>query len=81
MFKPFDSDVASEAIEDLILENGLDRINLYGNLQLTKDQQGLTHAKLLQSYLDAIVKKLESESELPQKIEILKEREIDNPFS
>ena len=44
MFKAFENDTASHAIHDLTLENGQDRINIYGNLQVTKDQAGLAAA-------------------------------------
>lgn len=49
MFKPFENETASSAIYDLNLENGLDRINMYGNLQITKDQAGLKTAKALRN--------------------------------
>lgn len=80
MFTPFADDQSSSAIEDLTLENQFDRINLYGNLQITKDQQGLAAAKELQALLNQIVDVLEHQDNLPEQIENLPEQEMENPF-
>ncbi len=48
MFKPFENGTESSAIYDLTLENQTDCVSLYGNLQITKDQDGLKTAKALQ---------------------------------
>ena len=80
MFKPFEQGTESHSIHDLTLENDLDRVSIYGNLQLTKDQSGLAAAKALQAYLNAIVAKLEQEQQLPEKIQSSAENEIENPF-
>ncbi|MBK0063436.1 MULTISPECIES: hypothetical protein [unclassified Acinetobacter] len=79
MFKPFENGNESSNIEDLTLENQVDRVSLYGNLQITKDQHGLTLAKKLQTFLNTIVTELEKQP-LPEKIQIKTEEEIDNPF-
>lgn len=80
MFKPFENGTESHSIHDLTLENDEDRINIYGNLQVTKDQEGLKAAKALQSYLNEIVKTLEQETDLPEKIITQVEGEVENPF-
>ena len=80
MFKPFENGTESHSIHDLNLENDVDVVNISGNLQITKDQQGLAAAKVLQQYLDSIVKILESEKNLPEKLERLENGEIENPF-
>lgn len=80
MFKPFENGTESHSIHDLTLENDLDRINIYGNLQLTKDQAGLESAKALQLYLNAIVAQLEQVKDLPEHIASSSEHEIENPF-
>ncbi|MHA3891866.1 hypothetical protein [Acinetobacter sp. GXMZU3951] len=80
MFKPFENDTASHAIHDLTLENQLDRINIYGNLQIGKDQAGLAAAKVLQAYLNAIVATLEATPDLPALIEPHATQEVENPF-
>lgn len=80
MFKPFEHGIESHSIHDLTLENDLDRVSIYGNLQITKDQVGLDAAKALQQYLNVIVAKLEQSENLPEKIETQSENEIENPF-
>ncbi|MCU4503179.1 hypothetical protein KTI78_08355 [Acinetobacter sp. WU_MDCI_Abxe161] len=79
MFKPFEKGTESSSIEDLTLENDVDCVNIYGNLQITKDKVGLEQAKALQSFLNDVVTALEKE-ELPEKIERPAEQEINNPF-
>lgn len=80
MFKAYENDTASEAIYDLTLENQLDCINIYGNLQLTKDQQGLAAAKKLQALLNDVVQTLEQTENLPEKIDRIDGGEVENPF-
>lgn len=80
MFKPYENGTESHAIHDLTLENDLDCVNLYGNLQLTKDQVGLAAAKALQALLNDVVKTLEAEVNLPEKIQRAEADEIENPF-
>ena len=79
MFKPFEKGTESSSIEDLTLENDVDCVNIYGNLQITKDKVGLEQAKALQSFLNDVVTALEKE-ELPEKIERPAEQKINNPF-
>ncbi|WP_111894928.1 hypothetical protein [Acinetobacter sp. MB5] len=80
MFKPFAEEQSSSAIYDLTLENQFDRVNLYGNLQITKDQHGLAAAKALQALINQVVEVLEQEEHLPEHIEHQPEQEIENPF-
>lgn len=79
MFKPFAGDESS-SIYDLTLENAEDRINIYGNLQITKDQEGLKTAKALQNFINELVSTLEATKNLPEKIKIEDAKEIENPF-
>ena len=79
MFKPLEQGDQSSAIYDLTLENQVDCVSLYGNLQITKDQAGLKAAKALQSFINEVVMVLEAQS-LPEQIERKPEQEIENPF-
>lgn len=80
MFKPFQQGTESHSIHDLTLENDLDRINVYGNLQIGKDQAGLAAAKALQVYFNEIVSALEQEKDLPEQLPTASETEVENPF-
>ena len=79
MFKPFENGTESASINDLTLENQLDCINIYGNLQITKDQAGFQAAKKLQAFMNEVVAALE-QGNLPEKIQHKAENEIENPF-
>lgn len=80
MFKPFENGTESHSIHDLTLENDVDRVSLYGNLQIAKDKAGLASAKALQAYLNEIVAHLEKQTDLPDELEVNAENEIENPF-
>ncbi len=80
MFKPFENGTESSAIYDLTLENQTDCVSLYGNLQITKDQDGLKTAKALQAFINDVVAALEQEQELPEKVERAEAQEVENPF-
>lgn len=80
MFKAFENGSESHAIHDLTLENDLDCVSLYGNLQITKDQEGLKAAKVLQAFVNDVVQQLENTVDLPEKLQRDNLDEIENPF-
>ncbi|WP_296283355.1 hypothetical protein [uncultured Acinetobacter sp.] len=80
MFKPFENGTESHSIHDLTLENQVDCVSIYGNLQITKDKAGLQAAQVLQSYINQIVAELEKQADLPEQIARQIEGEIENPF-
>lgn len=66
--KPFADDAASSSIGKLTIENGTDRIVLYGLIDLTRDKQGLTHAHALAALLDEVIQLLEADKSLPDAV-------------
>ena len=66
--KPFADDDASMSIGELTVENSTDRIALYGSLDLTRDKQGLAHARALKALLDQAVQLLEADTSLPDTV-------------
>ena len=62
---PFADDATSLSIAELTIENGTERIALYGSLDITRDKQGLARARALKAVLDQTVQHLEAEKELP----------------
>ena len=62
---PFADDAASVSVGKLTVENGTDKVALYGSLDLTRDKQGLAHARALQGLLDQVVQRLEAMHDLP----------------
>ena len=62
---PFADNAASISIDGLTIENGTDRIALYGSLDISRDKQGLAHARALQALLNQAVQYLEAAKNLP----------------
>jgi hypothetical protein len=78
-FKPFENEEDAITIDDLTIENRLDRIEIYGSLQITKDKAGLKLAKELQELINATVTALEA-GNLPDHVPTKPAEKIDNPF-
>ena len=80
--KPFADDAAAAEIGGLKVENGQDRIALYGSLDLTRDKQGLAHALALKAVVDAAVQALQAAENLPATVPApAAPRSVANPFS
>ena len=80
-FTPFADDAASTSIGKLTIENGTDRIALYGSLDLTRDRQGLAHAQALKAILDQAVQVMEAQAALPDAVPAAAApRSVANPF-
>jgi len=77
--KPFQNEKDSISIGELTVENRLDRIELYGSLQLTRDKQGLALAKQLQDLVEQTIKAMQAE-DLPDQIETAPTDKVENPF-
>jgi hypothetical protein len=67
-------------IGDLTVENRLDRIELYGSLQITRDKAGLKLAEEMKDLIDAIAATLRADKNLPDHITIAPAQRVDNPF-
>jgi hypothetical protein len=65
---PFANESESLGIGDLTIENRMDRVAIYGSIDLTRDKVGLEHARMLKAMLDKVVQVLEREKELPDRI-------------
>lgn len=80
-FKPYADDAASEAIGGLTVENGRDRVALYGTLDLTRDKTGLAQARALKAVLDGVVQALEADPHLPDEVTApAPTKTVRNPF-
>jgi hypothetical protein len=81
-FQPFSDDSASLGIGDLTAENGTEKIALYGSLDLTRDKDGLKKARALKLLVDSVVKALEQDKSLPEKIGAPEApQQVKNPFA
>lgn len=79
-FMAYENETDSFQIDTLNVENRLDRISIYGSLELTKDRQGLEAALKLKRLIDASVDALKRDKNLPDQIEIKPSESVDNPF-
>ncbi len=78
-FNPYANEADVLEIAGLTLENRLDRISVYGSLELTRDQTGLTAALALQTAINQIITTLQGTA-LPEHIAPPRISETDNPF-
>jgi hypothetical protein len=78
-FKPYANEADTFQIVDLTVENRLDRISMFGTLDITLDREGLKIAQELKSLVDAVLVELEKK-ELPEKITLLTTETVENPF-
>jgi hypothetical protein len=81
-FKPFADDSQSQSIGDLTVENGTDRVSIYGSVDLTRDKAGLKRARALKAILDEAVRILDEQPDLPDEIASAEPTvAVKNPFA
>ena len=69
-FEPFADEAATIALGELTIENRLDRMSLFGSLDVTRDREGLTNARRLRTLLDQAIAVLEGEADrLPARVQ------------
>ena len=79
---PFADDTASIGIGELTVENGTNCVSLGGSLDITRDKQGLAHARALQALLTQIVGHLEADKNLLDAVPPpAAAKTVGNPFS
>jgi hypothetical protein len=81
-FNPFKNESDALTVGDLKIENGEDRIAVYGTLALTRDRAGLAAAKVLQAVFQKIAAELEAGPELPVRVAAAEiPAKVNNPFA
>lgn len=79
-FMAYANELDSLTLGELTIENRLDRISIYGSLELTKDKQGLQNAYELKRIVDSSVEALKNK-DLPEHIEVKASKTVENPFA
>ena len=79
-FKPFANESDVLTLGSLAVENRVDRVSLHGDVELTRDKAGLVKARALKAILDAVIKTLEAEKQLPDAVQVARPKTINNPF-
>lgn len=78
---PFKNESQTMEIDGLTLENRLDRVEIYGNLAITRDRVGLERAARLFNALSVVYTTLLKDPYLPDKIpDPTGVDEVKNPF-
>lgn len=79
-FDPFANESDSLEIGGLTFENRVDKVSIYGSIDITRDKKGLEAVQKILTLLDSVVNKLKSEK-LPESIPPPKETDtVKNPF-
>ena len=79
----FKNESEAHTINEFSIENRLDRVALFGSIDITRDQEGLAQALRLKGILDGVVSVLEGDKAagvLPDKITVAATDEVENPF-
>jgi hypothetical protein len=79
-FMAFENETDVLSVGGMSIENRLDRISIYGSLDITKDKSGLTDALVLKRVIDAAIDEMKRDKNLPDTIQTLKAEEASNPF-
>lgn len=79
-FMAYENESDSFNIGDMTVENRLDRISIYGSLDITKDKEGLDNALKLKRIIDASIDALKKVKSLPDRIEVVATDTVENPF-
>lgn len=79
-FVPYANEADVLQIDNLMIENRLDRITLSGDVDLTLDQAGLANARRLKEVVDAVLAKLEAQT-LPEQLPPPTVTKVANPFN
>ncbi|CAH2602255.1 conserved protein of unknown function [Rhodovastum atsumiense] len=79
---PFADEATALCIAGLTIENRLDRVSMFGSIDLTRDRAGLRQARELRALLDAVVTTLEREGpSLPEAVAVGQRIDtVKNPF-
>jgi hypothetical protein len=79
---PYQNETESISFGTLTIENRVDRVTVYGNLDVTRDKAGLANARQLREIMELIVRALETAPDLPDIVGPPKPtKTIKNPFA
>lgn len=78
--QPFQNESETLRIGELTVENRTDQLEMYGSLNITRDQAGLRLALQMKALLDATVLQLQKQSDLPEQMALRPTDSVENPF-
>jgi hypothetical protein len=77
---PFANETECLQFGGMTVENRVDRVSIYGSLDLTLDKAGLEKARQLKAIMDLTLAELER-IDLPDKIFVVEPETVENPFA
>lgn len=77
--KPFANESDCLQVGGITIENRVDRVSIFGSIDITRDKEGLAAARELKTILDLTLTELES-AELPDKVTLKPVNTVKNPF-
>ena len=80
-FKAFANESQSLTIGKMTIENRLDKVSIYGDLDITKDKAGLAQALAVKAVIDSAVTALQAQNNLPENLPEPTVTMVDNPFA
>lgn len=78
-FFPYANESVALSVDGLEIENRVDRVSIYGETDITRDQTGLKKALVLKDLLDRIVEALTADV-LPENLPESVVGKVKNPF-
>ena len=78
-FSPYKNESDCIHLGDLTIENRVDRVSIFGSIDLTKDKDGLSMTRELKNIIDQTLAELEK-TELPDRIAVNPAETVENPF-
>jgi len=79
-FRPFRNEADCIQLGELTIENRVDRVSIFGSIDLTLDKEGYKAAKELKAILDLTVAGMEK-TDLPEHIIVAVPETVKNPFT
>jgi len=80
-FKPYENDTQSTEIAGLTIENKGDSLAVYGQADFDASKEGLAKLQTLVPLLEAALKHLQAQKDLPDALAIIAPTTKDNPFA
>ena len=78
IISPFKNESEFLQIGSLTVENRVDRVSIFGSVDITRDKEGLAVARELKSIVDLTLAELEG-ADLPDKVELKPVKIVKNP--
>jgi hypothetical protein len=79
-FRPFKNESDCVQIgDDLTIENRVDRVSIFGSIDITLDKEGLLKAKYLKDIIDSVLVEMEA-TDIPDKVKLRPVEIVENPF-